>query len=164
MGTRPPGDHAGQYPRQDPRDTRCGVHRAGLAGVYQTPPSEGGPMAALSPAQASAASLWLVVFLVALLALSLAAVITSPSRTGSPPAEGAGGEPDLAEPGDDPPASPLPRRVAGQSGVAYPAGDPARPPGVIRPPGVSGGPPWGTGAQAARRAVRSRAPPAGLTP
>ncbi len=143
MGTRPPGDHAGQYPRQDPRDTRCGVHRAGLAGVYQTPPSEGGPMAALSPAQASAASLWLVVFLVALLALSLAAVITSPSRTGSPPAEGAGGEPDLAEPGDEPPASPLPRRVAGQSGVAYPAGEPARPPGVIRPPGVSGGPPWG---------------------
>ncbi len=119
------------------------MHRTELAGVYKTSPSEGGPMAALSPAQASAASLWLVVFLVALLALSLAAVITSPSRTGSPPAEGAGGEPDLAEPGDEPPASPLPRRVAGQSGVAYPAGDPARPPGVIRPPGVSGGPPWG---------------------
>ena len=96
-------------------------------------------MAALSPAQADEASLWFVVFLAVLLALSLAAVIVSPSRTGSLPAEGAGGEPGLPEPGNAPPPSPLPRRVAGQSGVvAYPAG----PPGAIRPAGVSGGPPW----------------------
>jgi hypothetical protein len=78
-------------------------------------------MAALSPAQADEASLWLVVFLVALLALSLAAVITSPPPADSPPAEQDDGEPDLPEPGHEPPASPLPRRVAGQSGVAYPA-------------------------------------------
>ena len=99
-------------------------------------------MAALSPAQENAVSLWLAVFLAVLLALSLAAVITSPPRTDSPPAEGAGAEPDLPETAPGPPASPLPRRIVGQSGVAY-AGDPARLPGVIWPPQVSGGPPWG---------------------
>ena len=57
------------------------------------------------------------------------------------PAEGVGGESDLREPGNEPPASPLPRRVAGQSGIAYPAGDPARPPGVIRRPGYPVGRP-----------------------
>jgi hypothetical protein len=95
-------------------------------------------MAALSPAQADEASLWLVIFLAALLAMSLAAVITSPSRADSPPTDGADAGPDLPEP----PASPLPRRIAGRSGVAYPAGDPARPPGVALSR-VSGGPPWG---------------------
>jgi hypothetical protein len=100
-------------------------------------------MAASSPAQENAVSLWLVIFLTVLLALSLAAVIASPPRTDSPPAEGVGAKPDLPEPAPGPPASPLPRRIAGQSGVAYPAGDPARPPGVIWPPRVSGGPPWG---------------------
>jgi hypothetical protein len=100
-------------------------------------------MAALSPAQADEASLWLVIFLAVLLVLSLAAVITSPPPADSPPAEGAGAGPDFPEPAAGPPASPLPRRVAGQSGVGYPAGDPARPPGVTRPPGPSGGPPWG---------------------
>jgi hypothetical protein len=56
------------------------------------------------------------------------------------PAEGASADPDLREPGIEPAIFPLPRRVVGQSGVvAYGAG----PPGVIRPAGVSGGPPWG---------------------
>jgi len=87
-------------------------------------------------------SLWLVIFLAVLLVLSLAAVITSLPRTDSPPAEGAGAGPDLPRPAPGPPASPLPRRAAGQSGVVY-AGDPARPPGVIQVPRVSGGPPWG---------------------
>jgi hypothetical protein len=100
-------------------------------------------MAALSPAQANEASLWLVIFLAALLALSLAAVIMSPPRPGSPPAERADAGPGLPEPGHEPPASALPRRVAGQSGTSYPAGDPARPPGAIPPPQASGGPPWG---------------------
>jgi hypothetical protein len=100
-------------------------------------------MAALSPAQADEASLWLVIFLAVLLALSLAAVITSPPRTDNPPAEEADTEPDLLKPAPGPPASPLPRRIAGQSGVVYPADDPARPPGVTRPPQVPGGPPWG---------------------
>jgi len=105
-----------------------------------------------------AVSLWLLVsFLVVLLALPAAIVIaawahrtsraefprSSPPRTDNPPAEGADAEPDLPEPATGPPASPLPRRVAGQSGVAYPAGDPAHPPGVSRPPQVSGSPPWG---------------------
>jgi hypothetical protein len=99
-------------------------------------------MAALGPAQENAVSLWLAVFLAALLALSLAAVITSPARTDSPPAEGAGAGADFPEPAAGPPASPLPRRIAGESGVAY-AGDPARPPGVTRPSRRSGGPPWG---------------------
>ena len=105
-----------------------------------------------------AVSLWLLVsFLVVLLALPAAIVIaawarrtsraefprSSPPRTDNPPAEGAGADPDLPEPATGPPASPLPRRVAGQSGVAYPAGDPAHPPGVSRPPQVSASPPWG---------------------
>jgi len=43
------------------------------------------------------------------------------------PAEGAAEEPDLQEPGKQTGISPLPRRVAGQSGVvAHPSG----PPGV----------------------------------
>jgi hypothetical protein len=96
-------------------------------------------MAALSPAQANVVSLWLAIFLAVLLALSLAAVITSPPRTDSPPAEGAGAEPDLPGPAPGPPASPLPRRIAGRSGVAYPA----RPAGAIWPPRAPGGPPWG---------------------
>jgi hypothetical protein len=100
-------------------------------------------MAALSLAQENAVSLWLAVFLAVLLALSLAAVITPPPRADSPPADGAGAGPDLSEPAPGLPASPLPRRIAGQSGVAYPAGDPARPPGVTRPPQASGEPPWG---------------------
>jgi hypothetical protein len=55
------------------------------------------------------------------------------------PAEGAAVEPRLEEPGNETAISPLPRRVAGQSGVvAHPAG----PPGVIRRARVSGGPPW----------------------
>jgi hypothetical protein len=98
-------------------------------------------MAALSPAPASEADFWFLVFLVALLALSLAAVIASPSRTSSPPAEQAGGE--FGPSGQEPPASPLPRRVAGQSGAGHPAGDPARPSGAIRLPRASHGPPWG---------------------
>ena len=99
-------------------------------------------MVALSPAQADEASLWLAIFLAALLVMSLAAVITSPPQADSPPAEWADAEPDLPKIAGEPPASPLPRRIAGQSGVAY-AGDPARPPGVTRPPRASGGPPWG---------------------
>jgi len=104
-------------------------------------------MAALSAAQANEASLWLVIFLVVLLALSLAALIVSPPQPGSPPAEEAGAASGLPEPGREPPASPLPRRVAGQSGVAYPAGDPARPPGAILPPQACPGPPWGPAAK-----------------
>jgi hypothetical protein len=100
-------------------------------------------MAALSLAQANALSLWLVIFLAVLLALSLAAVITSPPRADSPPAEGVGAAPDLPWPAPGPPASTSPRRAAGQSGAAYPAGDPARLPGVTRPPRSPGGPPWG---------------------
>ena len=103
-------------------------------------------MAALSAAQENALSLWLAMFLAALLALSLAAVITSPPRADSPPAEGSDAEPYLPRHAAEPPASPLPHRIAGQSGVAY-AGDPARPPGVIRPPRASGGPPWGPAAE-----------------
>ena len=105
-----------------------------------------------------AVSLWLLVsFLVVLLALPVAIVIaawahrtsrakfprSSPPRTDNPPAEGADAGPDLPEPAPGPPASPPPHRVAGQSGVAYPAGDPAHPPGVSRPPQASGSPPWG---------------------
>jgi hypothetical protein len=105
-----------------------------------------------------AVSPWLLVsFLVVLLALPVAIVIAawahrtsraefprwSAPRTNNPPAEGAGAEPDLPGPATGPPASPLPRRVAGQSGVAYPAGDPAHPPGVSRAPQASGSPPWG---------------------
>jgi hypothetical protein len=78
-------------------------------------------MTALSPAQADQASLWLVIFLAALLAVSLAAVIMSPPQPGSPPADRAGAGPGLPEPGDEPPTTPLPRRVVGQSGLAYPA-------------------------------------------
>jgi hypothetical protein len=55
-------------------------------------------MAGLSPTQANEASLWLVIFLAALLAISLAAVIASPPRPPGPPAEDAGAEPDLPEP------------------------------------------------------------------
>jgi hypothetical protein len=99
-------------------------------------------MAALSPAQADEASLWLVIFLAALLALALAAVITSPPQADSPPAEAGDAEPYLPKHASEPPAPALPRRIAGQSGVAY-AGDPARPPGVIRPLQVSSEPPWG---------------------
>lgn len=104
-------------------------------------------MAAWTPTQANEASLWLVIFLVVLLALSLAAVIVSPPQPGSPPAQEAGAESGLPEPGHQLPASPLPRRVAGQSGVAYPAADPARPPGAILPPRASPGPPWGPAAK-----------------
>jgi hypothetical protein len=93
-------------------------------------------MAALSPAQANEASLWFAVFLIALLALSLVAVITSPARAGSPPAQGTDAEPDLLEPGHEPGAPTLPHRTAGQSGWTAP-------PGMIRPPGLPGGPLWG---------------------
>jgi hypothetical protein len=99
-------------------------------------------MAALSSAQADEASLWLVIFLVALLALALAAVVTSPPQTDSPPAEGGDAEPYLPKHASEPPAPALPRRVVGQSGVVY-AGDSARPPGVIWPLRASSGPPWG---------------------
>jgi hypothetical protein len=106
-------------------------------------------MAALSPAQANEASLWLAIFLMALLALSLAAVITSPPPDDTPPAEKADAEPDPPEPGNKPPASPLPRRAAGQPGAAHPAPRPLggpyhgrHRPGTIRPPRTSPGPPW----------------------
>jgi hypothetical protein len=100
-------------------------------------------MAALSPAQENAVSLWLIVVLAALLALALAAVITSPPQTDSPPAKGGDAGPYLPKHASEPPAPALPRRIAGQSGVAYPAGDPARPSGATWPPQVAGGPPWG---------------------
>jgi len=100
-------------------------------------------MAGLSAAQANEASLWLVIFLAALLALSLAAVIRSPPQPPSPPAENAGAEPGLPGPGHQPPASPLPRHVAGRHRAAYTVGDPAHPPGAIRPPRASSVPPWG---------------------
>jgi hypothetical protein len=100
-------------------------------------------MAGLSPAQANEASLWLVIFLAVVLALSLAAVIMSPPQPPSPRAEDAGAEPDLPEAGQLPPLAPLPRRAAGRHRAACPAGDPARPPGTIPPPQASGGPPWG---------------------
>jgi hypothetical protein len=122
-------------------------------------------MAALSPAHDNTVSLCLVIFLTVLLALSLAAVIASPPQTDGPPAEGADAEPDLPKPAPEPPAFPLPRRVAGQSGVAYPAGDPAHPPGVTRPSRASGAPPWGPapkppgGGRHRRRAARRRPDP-----
>jgi hypothetical protein len=107
-------------------------------------------MAAVSPAQANEASLWLTVFLLALLALSLAAVITAPPPDDTPPANEAGAEPGPPEPGNKPPAPPLPRRVAGQSRATHPA---PRTPGVpyhgmhragtIRPPRAAPGSPWG---------------------
>jgi hypothetical protein len=99
-------------------------------------------VAALSPAQADEASLWLVIFLAVLLAISLAAVIMSPPQPGGRHVKEDGAEPGLPEPGNEPPASALPRRAAGQSGVAYPAGDPARPPGATAQPRASGRPPW----------------------
>jgi hypothetical protein len=74
-------------------------------------------MAALSPAQENAVSLWLAIILAALLALAQAAVITSPPRTDSAPAEGAGARPDLPGPAPGPPASPLPRRAAASPGL-----------------------------------------------
>lgn len=73
-----------------------------------------------------------------------------PAPAGDLPAEEAGG-PAWREPGPAAAASPLPRRVAGQSGrVAYLAGDPsgplaadpARPAAVIQQLKVSGAPPW----------------------
>lgn len=100
-------------------------------------------MAALGAVQADEASLWLVIFLAVLLAVSLAAVIMSPPQPGGRLAKEDGAEPGLPEPGHEPPASALPRRVAGRSGVAYPAGDPARPPGAAPPSRASGEPPWG---------------------
>jgi hypothetical protein len=100
-------------------------------------------MAALSRSQENAVSLWLVIFLAVLLALALAAVITSPPQTDSPPTNGGDAEPYLPKHAAEPPAPALPRRIAGQSGVAYPAGDPTHPPGMTWPPRVSGGPPWG---------------------
>src|SRR5215469_3974936 len=130
-------------------------------GINRRPP-KGGPMAALSPAHDNDISLCLVIFLTVLLALSLTAVITSPPQTDGPPAEGADAEPDLPKPAPEPTASPLPRRVAGQSGVAYPAGDSAHPPGVTRSSRVSGGSPWGPtskppgGGRHRRRAARRR--------
>ena len=104
-------------------------------------------MAALSPAQENAVSLWLAIILAALLALALAAVITSPPQTDSPPATRDGAGPYLPRHASEPTAPALPHRIAGQSGVAYPAGDPARPPGMTRPPRVFGGPPWGPAAE-----------------
>src|SRR5262249_61388570 len=79
-----------------------------------------------------------------------------PPRTDTPPAEGAAAGPAPPEPATGPPASPLPRRVAGQSGVAYPAGDPAHPPGVSRPPQVSGSPPWGPAPKPPRVPARKK--------
>ena len=96
-------------------------------------------MAALSPAQANEASLCLLIFLAALLALSLAAVIMSPPQPPSAPAQDADAEPDLPEPAHQPPASPLPRPAPGRHRAGYPA----RPPGAIAPPRASSGPPWG---------------------
>jgi hypothetical protein len=73
-----------------------------------------------------------------------------PAPTGPLPAEETGG-PDWREPGLDSAASPLPRRVAGQSGRVAPmagdalrsmAGDALRPLGVIPSLTVSGAPPW----------------------
>jgi hypothetical protein len=66
-----------------------------------------------------------------------------PAPVGSLPAEEAGGGPDRREAGLAPTESPLPRRVAGQSGwVAPMAGDPLHPLGVIELLEVSGAPPW----------------------
>jgi len=98
-------------------------------------------MADLSPAQANEASLWFAVFLVVLLALSLAAVVVSPPQHGSRAEQGDGdsGAPGRPQRGGPPwgpaPKPPLPRRVAGQSGAA--------PPGMTHP----GGPPWGPAAK-----------------
>jgi hypothetical protein len=73
-----------------------------------------------------------------------------PAPTGPLPAEETGA-PDWREPGLAPAASPLPRRVAGQSGRVAPTaddalrpktGDPLRPLGVIPSLTVSGAPPW----------------------
>ena len=61
-------------------------------------------MAALSPAQENALSLWLAIILAALLALALAAVITSPPQTDSPPAVGGDAEPYLPKHASEPPA------------------------------------------------------------
>ena len=80
-------------------------------------------MAALSPAQENALSLWLAIVLAALLAFALVAVITSPPQTDSPPAEAGDAGPYLPKHASEPPAPALPRRIAGQSGVAY-TGDP----------------------------------------
>ena len=114
-------------------------------------------MAALSPALASAAVLSLIALLILLLALTLVTVIRLPPWTGSPAAEETLDEegimdeehtPDKAgqrEPKHARPAPPppLPRRAPGQSGrVAYPAGDALGALDVIRPPRVSGCPPW----------------------
>ena len=66
-----------------------------------------------------------------------------PAPTDPLPTEETGGGPDWREPGLAPAASPLPRRVAGQSGrVAPMAGDALRPLDVIPSLTVSGAPPW----------------------
>ena len=66
-------------------------------------------MAALSPAQENALSLWLAIILAALLALALAAVITSPPQADSPPAEAGEAGPYIPRHASEPPAPALPR-------------------------------------------------------
>jgi len=75
-------------------------------------------MGALSPAQANQAILWFLVFLVALLVLSLAAVIASPLRTESAAVSEADGEPDppWARAARIPAAAPRGRPVRGWPG------------------------------------------------
>jgi len=68
----------------------------------------------LSPAQADEASLWLVIVLAVLLAVSLAAVIMSPSPPGGRHAKEGGAEPGFPGSGHEPPEVPVPVQYGGQ--------------------------------------------------
>src|SRR5215831_10276787 len=93
-------------PRGRSRLAGCGGTRLYCETIRRRPP-KGDPIAALSPAQADEASLWLVIVLAVLLAVSLAAVIMSPSPPGGRHAKEGGAEPGFPGSGHEPPASAL---------------------------------------------------------
>jgi hypothetical protein len=93
-----------------------------------------------------------LILLTVLLALFLAAIIRTPPWVPKQEPEPAG-QPSRPELANDPPTAPLPRRIAGESGWVAPATGELTVrsgaivpnvsiPGTIRPPRVSGGPPW----------------------
>jgi hypothetical protein len=107
----------------------------------------------MSPLTTDHAAFYFVVFLVALLAVSITAVIRTPPESPSqaePEADELFAEPDLAQPliqAEPVPALPLPKRVPAAAGAmaghvvqSVPEDYAGR---HVRPPKVSGQPPWG---------------------